>query len=263
MRQKIRRKLIRDAGSIIAVEGQRDDFEIRNRLFRDNLSSSTILFAPSEFVHRTYVSNGYGNINIQILPLGIGQPNESKKPRKKDRPLTLGYIGTILPSKGTHILLNAFRGLQFDQVLLKLYGRDDADFGYTRKIRRLVKRDQRISIEGSFDPKIRDEIYQDLDLLVIPSLVPESFSLVAREALIRGVPVIASNIGAIPEIIIHNKNGFLFPPGDVQSLTKLLHQTMETPDHLASINTLSGESILSMDDHVELLSVAYNTVRNA
>jgi glycosyltransferase involved in cell wall biosynthesis len=140
---------------------------------------------------------------------------------------------------------------------LKLYGRDDADPGYTRAVRKLVKRDQRVSNEGTFDPNEREEIYQDLDMLIIPSMVPESFSLVAREALIRGVPVVASKIGALPEIIHHNENGFLFPPGDAQSLRNLLGEIIEAPDSLGSIDTLSGGPILSMERHIELLLDAY------
>jgi glycosyltransferase involved in cell wall biosynthesis len=263
VRRRIRRRLVRDAGNIIAHEGQPEDFIIRNGLFRENLALSRIIYTPSDFVRRTYNSNGYKNIKLQILPLGVERPKEHKKPRKKDHRLAIGYIGTILPSKGAHILLDAFVDLQLENVRLKLYGRDDADLGYTKKIRRVVNRDQRVSFEGSFEPKMRDQIYQDFDILIIPSMAPESFSLVAREALIRGVPVVASNIGALPEIIRHNENGFLFPPGDVQSLRKLLGEIIGTPDILASIDTMSGGPILSIDRHLELLSDAYEEVRQA
>ena len=263
VRLKIRRRFVSDAGSIIALDGVRGDFDIRNQLFIDNLVLSKILFTPSTFVRRTFKSNGYENIEMKVLPLGVEAPIENRKPRRKYRHLTLGYIGTILPSKGAHILLNSFRELKSEYVRLKLYGRDDADQGYSKTIHRLVERDSRVSFEGPFDPKMRDKIYQDIDLLIIPSVVPESFSLVAREALIRGVPVIGSNIGALPEIILHNKNGFLFPAGDARTLNNLLRQIIERPDQLASMNTLSGEPILSMERHVELLFDAYESVKLA
>ncbi len=56
----------------------------------------------------------------------------------------------------------------------------------------------------------------------MPSIVPETFSIVAREAFACGLPVIASNIGALPEAIRDGEDGWLFEPGDANQLAELL-----------------------------------------
>jgi len=56
-----------------------------------------------------------------------------------------------------------------------------------------------------------------LDVLVVPSL-SEASSLIAMEALALGVPVIASDVGGLPEVVTHGENGLLVPPGDVEAI---------------------------------------------
>ena len=58
----------------------------------------------------------------------------------------------------------------------------------------------------------------DLVLLVVPSQWQERFGLVVREAMNAGVPVVASAVGGIPEIVQHGRNGFLFEPTDGTAL---------------------------------------------
>ena len=63
-----------------------------------------------------------------------------------------------------------------------------------------------------------DKIYRDLDIVVVPSIEPEPFGLVAIEAMSLKKPVIASNIGALPEIIIDGKTGLLFEVNNDEQL---------------------------------------------
>ena len=54
-----------------------------------------------------------------------------------------------------------------------------------------------------------NDIYRNIDLLIVPSIEPEAFSLVILEAMSHGIPVIATNIGAHIELIENNKTGCL------------------------------------------------------
>jgi N-acetyl-alpha-D-glucosaminyl L-malate synthase BshA len=62
-----------------------------------------------------------------------------------------------------------------------------------------------------------EEIYAVGDLFLMPS-ASESFGLSALEAMASGVPVIASNAGGLPEVVLHGKNGFTWPVGDVENM---------------------------------------------
>jgi len=61
-------------------------------------------------------------------------------------------------------------------------------------------------------------VYEASDVVVVPSTEPEPFGLVAVEAMAAGLPVIASRIGALPEIVDDHRTGFLVDPGNAASL---------------------------------------------
>ena len=65
-----------------------------------------------------------------------------------------------------------------------------------------------------------------LDVVVIPSLV-ETYSLVAREALAAGLAVISSDGGALPEVVLHERNGLVFPAGDARALALAMQRLVD------------------------------------
>ena len=66
-------------------------------------------------------------------------------------------------------------------------------------------------------------------MLALPSIWPETFSIVLREALSAGLPVVASRIGAIPEVIRDGENGLLVTPGSVDDLAAALARLAREP----------------------------------
>lgn len=64
--------------------------------------------------------------------------------------------------------------------------------------------------------------YNHFDVFVLPSIKPESFGIVVIEAMAAGVPVIATKLGAVPEIIMNGVTGYLVPPGDAHTLSEKL-----------------------------------------
>jgi glycosyltransferase involved in cell wall biosynthesis len=73
-------------------------------------------------------------------------------------------------------------------------------------------------------------ILKILDVLVITSLTIESFSMVAAEAMAMRVPVIATNIGGLPEVIEDRKTGILVPQGDTNALLNALEYLIKNSD---------------------------------
>jgi L-malate glycosyltransferase len=110
----------------------------------------------------------------------------------------------------------------------------------------------RVSFLGSF-PRI-EELISVCDLFLLPS-TQESFGLAALEAMASGVPVVASNIGGIPEVVQDGVNGYLFNPHDVdgmaQAAIKLLsdntlHQQFSKAARDCSVKQFSEASIVPM-----------------
>ncbi len=72
------------------------------------------------------------------------------------------------------------------------------------------------------------EVMPDLNLLVVPSLW-EGFGLTALEAMAVGVPVVATSVGGLPEIVEHGTTGLLVPPADEEALAKCILWVLEHP----------------------------------
>ena len=100
--------------------------------------------------------------------------------------------------------------------------------------------------EGSFSPGDRGKIFSQIDLLVMSS-IGENYPFILREALYAGVPVIASAIAGVPEIVKEGVNGFLYPPGDTDSLTNLFSEISNGDLGLPGLNPA--------DPSIKLISV--------
>jgi glycosyltransferase involved in cell wall biosynthesis len=74
------------------------------------------------------------------------------------------------------------------------------------------------------------EFYSDIDVIVAPSMWPESFGLVSREALLMGKWVVASEAGGLAEDISKGVNGLVYPLGDAQQFFDILEKLNANPE---------------------------------
>lgn len=239
------------------LDASQEIFDHRYKIFRDAMFSASVLITPSEFVKQTFTINGYPGDMIQVIPLGLRLPQVNIAKKGTQGLIQMAFVGSLLPIKGIDILIKAFRDVQGGNIRLKIYGRDDIIPTYSKYLRDLVGSDHRISFEGPFSTEARDAIYQAMDVLIIPSVVSESFSIVAREAIIHGVPVIASDIGALPELIVHGQNGFLVPARSVESLLWYISEISKDPGFLSNLNLPGPTPILSISDHGRMMENIY------
>lgn len=225
-----------------------DVIEQRYQCFRETCLAAQQVLTPSQIVKDIFVRNGYPAEIIEVLPLGMDIPPTSPpRPRASGDPFIIAFIGSLMPLKGVDVLLRAFHRVQADHLRLHLYGRADVVPAYTRALHKLARGDSRICWKGPFAPDEKDAIYAEVDWVVVPSVVHESFSLVAREALLRGKPVIASRVGALSEVVQDGVNGYLTPPGDVGALAAALTRIAE------------GTPALTLPGHFPVLSIAEHT----
>jgi len=101
-------------------------------------------------------------------------------------------------------------------------------------------------------------ILAEMHVLVFPSLWEENAPLVIREALVHGVPVIASKIGGAPEVINDGVNGLLFDPYEEGALAARISSLLGDPQMLESITQgAHNTEVESMEQHVAKLSDLY------
>lgn len=88
---------------------------------------------------------------------------------------------------------------------------------------------QAVELTGWLDPQQVRRRIAGADLVVVPSVWPEAFGLTCLEAFSTGTPVVASAIGALPELVEHDVTGLLVPPGDGEALTAALCRLLAEP----------------------------------
>jgi len=133
----------------------------------------------------------------------------------------IGNIGSFEKRKGQSVLLESFKNVLkvFPKAFLIFVG-DGPD----EKMLKAKVSDLNISDSVKFFPFTREPnyVYGRIDMLTLPSLYKEGLPNVLLESLAMEIPVIASNIAGIPEIVIDEKTGFLTEPGNIKKLTDLI-----------------------------------------
>jgi glycosyltransferase involved in cell wall biosynthesis len=165
-----------------------------------------------------------------VVPFGVD--TEAFRPRpagveETNRPLTIGYIGRMLPGKGLNVLAEALYKIRDEAWQLLVVGDGSEREAFEQRLRDAGLRD-RAEFTGAIDFALVPEHFQRLDIMVIPTettkRVREQFGRVIVEAMASGVPVIGSSCGAIPEVI--GDAGLVFPEGDAAALAEALRKLL-------------------------------------
>lgn len=155
--------------------------------------------------------------------------------RGPDARPTLGVLARLAPQKGHRVLFDALPSIvaEVPDVLARIVGHEElstvADLRAYAAGRGIA---DRVRFEG-FGADV-PALLADLDVFVLPSLW-EGFGLVLLEAMAAGRPVVASAVGAIPEIVRDGETGLLVPPGDSAALARAVVRVLRDPDLAARL----------------------------
>lgn len=216
----------------------------RPMAFRAALARACSVIVSSQIMADQFARLGFDSSRWHVIPHGIDtallRMLPARSPWTSERgPLQLGFIGTLRPAKGAHILLEALAGWRGGQSLgLTLYGSLRDDPAYVARLRRLIAllpATVVVSLAGSFPP---DQLYvclRRLDLLVIPSLWMENTPLILLQALAAHVPVVVSAVEGMRREVRNGVDGVLVPPGDHAALATALAELAADPGALSAL----------------------------
>jgi glycosyltransferase involved in cell wall biosynthesis len=187
-------------------------------------SQPDVVIGVSRFVLMRHLQNGYfPNVASGVVYNGRPfTPPPLEHLRKPGSPLQIGFIGRIQEIKGIATLFEAVSRLPPHKWKLRVAGRAP-DPAYLDKLRQQYPLPQ-IEYLGYVNS---DEFYKSVDLVVIPSEWHEPMPGVVYEPLGWGVPVVASRVGGIPEILDGADCGWLFEPRDAAGLSARLEQLID------------------------------------
>jgi glycosyltransferase involved in cell wall biosynthesis len=201
------------AGCVSLTHWMRD--QPRYALIRAGRRHFDRVLACSRWVQRELALSG---ITSEHLTLPIPEPGQGFKRAPAREPLFV-YCGRLDPVKGVDLLLRAFARLRTiaPTATLRIVGRgaQRADLEQMTAAPALVGA---VEFRGFVAPAEVEHELTDAWALVVPSLWAEPLGLVALEAIVRGVPVIASANGGLGEVVRHGTTGFVFPNGDEDAL---------------------------------------------
>ncbi len=183
--------------------------------------------AVSERVRELHVRNGDDAGHVRVLrqePAALAAIWERTGARRVlvdalQRPLRVGFFGSVMAHKGVHVLAQALQRLPAGAVEAVALGDVAADY---REALRRFDPAGRLHLAGPYDPQQLPSLLAAVDVVVVPSVWDDCAPFVVAEALAARCPVVGSRIGGIPDFVAHGRNGLLFPAGDAEALAQCL-----------------------------------------
>jgi GT2 family glycosyltransferase len=174
-----------------------------------------------------------------------------------------GFLGAAIPSKGVHVLADAFRRLSDPRAALAIHGgfpRYHGDTGYEARVRALLGPLAEECLRGPFSRERLPEVLADLDVVVVPSVWEENAPLVVEEAFLARRPLVVSDHGGLAERVREGIDGLRFRPGDPADLARVLRRLLDEPDLRARLGARPPH-VATLDEHVRSLEALYERAR--
>jgi glycosyltransferase involved in cell wall biosynthesis len=243
----------------LACAGTFGDLEVysQSRLAEGGLKvlrMADAFIAVSHEIRSELLRHGFDPERIHFIPNGV-----DLKMFRRTRPWPANHkrqfilLGRRTPQKGIETALQAIKILA-DKGLahgieLKLYGWDYAEWDY-----RQMAQDLGVDRYVSFFPYENNvlEVYEDAYCLILPS-VGEGLSNVLLEGMAMELPVIASRVSGTAEVLDHEKNGLLIPPGSSEALASAMELVLSNPELALD---LGRQARLKAKEHYSLDAVA-------
>lgn len=199
----------------------------RRRFVRFVLDRSSQIIVLSD-TWRLRLSDITGNPNIRA----IANPVEARDllaldPRRRGRPVAL-FMGRLDRDKGIFDLVDAAAALArtFPELRVRFAGDGDGEGIRRRAAEQGVA--HAIELTGWIRGPEKTRVWADAAIYVLPSYI-ENLPMGVLEAMAAGLPVVASRVGGIPDLVVSGVNGYLIAPGDTAALTAVLQQLLSDP----------------------------------
>lgn len=218
-----------------------------------------LVLAPTRYLADQLIAGGLPKSRIEVLPYGIDTAELATADRKRapHKPLRFGYVGSLTKHKGVHVLLDAFETLG-GRAELHVHG-DSTDKVYVGQMRDRAKR-LGAHWHGAFEARDLPRVLARIDVLVAPSIWVENQPLAIREAFASGLPVVTSDLGALPESVRDGVDGLLVPPGDPRALAAALARLVDEAGLLEKLRR-GVPKVKDVDVQVAELATLYEKAR--
>lgn len=208
---------------------------------------------PSEFARSRFVAAGFPADRIAVKPEFV-HPDPGRAPRPRDGCL---FVGRLAPEKGIMTLLRAWTAPDLPTLRIAGHG------PLRPEIERFIAASglgDRVELLPQQDPDLIPDLMQSARCLVFPSEGYETFGRVAAEAMACSVPVVASRLGAMVELVTDGVDGRLFEPGDPAALADSVRAVLAATaadDAMCRAARATYEARFTAERNLEMLLAIY------
>ncbi|MGB3404534.1 MAG: tetratricopeptide repeat protein [Microcoleaceae cyanobacterium] len=219
------------------------------------LSSSVGIITPSDTA-RSYFTREYPELTdkIKVIRHGVFPQyvlDEKLKYRSekiylksKNKPINIAFVGGIHIIKGLELIIEMMEIVQSKEELKVLFNFEL--YGQTQYP--IPEHIQILKIKGRYEKKDLPKLLNSVDVVVLPTIWPETYCLVADEVLALGIPVITTPLGAVAERVTRYKIGWVTQSVSVKAILEVLINLAKHPEELSSVTeNLKNYSIISYE----------------
>lgn len=172
----------------------------------------------------------FTSVPISIVPNGVDDKRFFPAKNREEIKAKFGlegnivlYVSRMSYRKGPHVLLNAFS--KIEDATLVMAGSGEM-LPFLKAQAKFLGIEDRVVFMGYVPDDVLPEVFRMADIFVLPSVSSEAFGIVVLEAMASGVPVVATDVGGIPEVVKENEAGLLVPPGNELELREAIQKLL-------------------------------------
>jgi glycosyltransferase involved in cell wall biosynthesis len=224
----------------------------RQESLKEALTWADVVISPSRTMLEAFERHGYPVGQFVAMRQGLGNPIRSApRPRRDSSLLRLGCFGQIKPHKGIDLLIDAVRRMLREgrSVTLDIRGAEHEDAGYVHRLKQKTAGSPEIRWHGAYTAEECWDALAQIDALVVPSRWLENSPNVILEAFTMRVPVVATRLGGMAELVAHDTSGLLFTLNDAEDLYRQLRRLSDEP-HLVERLSANAPPVRTLDDEM-------------
>jgi glycosyltransferase involved in cell wall biosynthesis len=215
--------------------------------------------APSRAMHDLLVRNGCDPKKITVIPHGIEPLEKLPLETFVGRAVRFGYVGRIDRLKGLHVILEALELLPDGKWCeLHIFGeaQNPRDEEYYKKTLAHYQGRAKVIVHGLIPHDKLVDAFAKIDILVVPSLLPEAFGLVVQESFSAARPVTVFNSGALPELVRDGIDGFVVERNNNKALVETMQKFIDNPNLVHEMSQ-QVPRVKTMGEHVDEIENVY------
>jgi glycosyltransferase involved in cell wall biosynthesis len=231
---------------------------LARRLIRSTLQHAALVIALSE-QWRERLLRICPLARVEVLHNAVAVPDSEELRRRDGRDSTLLFLGHVLRAKGVYDLVRAFAKVanKFPRARLVLGG--IGELAGVQQLAAQLQISERLSCPGWLEPESKSAALASCLIFVLPSYA-EGMPMALLEAMSWGLPVIATPVGGIPQVVDHDVSGLLVGAGDTDGLAAQIERLLADPalrERLGANARARIETDFSLRDALERLTAIY------